>query len=414
LRFTKASGVTPGGTSFGSLHRVGNAFLVAALVVIVACTSSPVGSSQTPAGRGNALKIALTNPTFSGLDPQGAWNSHEWELMRCCLLRTLMTYPGVPGYRGTQPLPDLAVTAPALSADGKTWTFKLKEGIHYAPPLEEVEITANDLVRALLRVGGEQVLVDGQPFGPGLDYLRVIEGFSEYAQGTSDSIAGVSTPDKYTLRIRTIRPDASLVHLFAMAFTAPIPPLPENPETPFGAATGHRLDTDFDPPLPRGPRADGYGPFLIASGPYMLEGAPALEPSQPADRQAPSTGFAPAWWTGEDFRGRITLVRNPSWDPSTDMNRAALPDRIEISVAPSNASLYRKLRRGDVDAIMSEAPPTEVVETYRSDPSLRGRVSTAALSGTFFASINVAEPPLTIRTSAGRSRSSSIEMRSPT
>ena len=46
--------------------------------------------------------------------------------------------------------PGLA-TAWTISADGLTYTFTIKPGIMYAPPLQDVEITAQDFVRALER-----------------------------------------------------------------------------------------------------------------------------------------------------------------------------------------------------------------------------------------------------------------------
>ena len=47
--------------------------------------------------------------------------------------------------------PDLAADLPAVSDDGLTYTFTLKPGIHYAPPLQDVEVTAQDFIRALER-----------------------------------------------------------------------------------------------------------------------------------------------------------------------------------------------------------------------------------------------------------------------
>lgn len=374
----------------GPRARVVTSVVVAALV---AGCASAAGPSSTPVPSGRTLRVALTNANFHGLDPQAVYTFEEWELLRCCLVRTLMTYRGVPDILGTQPAPDLAAAPPSVSADGMTWTFHMRRGIHYAPPLGDTEVTAADVARALLRAGGEQVVTDvGE--SPGLVYLPLIEGFSEYADGTTDTIAGVSTPDQHTLRIQEVRPDASIVHLFAMPFTAPIPPLPTDPDAPFGVATGHPFDTDFDPPLHGGPRAEGYGRFLIATGPYMLEGAGDLDLSLPPEQQIPISGFTPGWWLGDDdFHGHIAMVRNPSWDPATDRNRRAFADRIEIAVAPSDASVYRELGAGGVDVVMGEDPPMEVLRRYRSSPSLRDRVVTATGAGSIYAMINVAQPP---------------------
>ena len=68
------------------------------------------------------------------------------------MLRTLYSYNGKPTEDGGgEPRPDLAVGPAVVSADGLTWTFRLKRGLHYAPPFEETPITAPDVVRALER-----------------------------------------------------------------------------------------------------------------------------------------------------------------------------------------------------------------------------------------------------------------------
>jgi peptide/nickel transport system substrate-binding protein len=355
--------------------------MVGAAVFVTACASrTGLGATQA-APSGGTLRVALTFPTWQGLDPQATWTPQQWELLRCCLLRALMTYRGVAGARGTEPVPDLATGPPSASADGMTWTFRLRRGIQYGPPLADVEVTAADVVRALMRNGQES------GSGPGVVYLRVIEGFSEYADGKTDTIAGVVTPDEFTLRVRTVRPDTSIAHLFAMSFTAPIPPLPGDRDATFGIATGHPLTFGDD-----GVTSEGYGRFLVSTGPYMLEGAPDLDFSVPAEQQVPISGFVPAWG-GDDFRGRITLVSNPSWDPETDPNRRAFANRIEIAIAPSDAALYRDLEAGAVDVVMGEDPPVAIASRYRSSPTLQEHIMTSTGLWSLFAEINVAQPP---------------------
>ena len=82
--------------------------------------------------------------TFDGSwDPTTTWAQAPFEVFRCCLLRTLMSYNGRSVADGGAELqPDLADGHPEISADGLTWTFHIKEGLKYAPPMQDVPITS--------------------------------------------------------------------------------------------------------------------------------------------------------------------------------------------------------------------------------------------------------------------------------
>jgi ABC-type transport system substrate-binding protein len=293
-----------------------------------------------------------------------------------------MTYRGVPNFEGTQPVPDLATAHPSVSTDGTTWTFHLRAGIHYAPPLQNLEVTSGDIVRALLRVG-----TDDAGRGPGAQYLQSIDGFSEYASGQAATIAGISTPDAHTLRIRQVRSDRSIEHVFALPFTAPIPPLPGDAEAKLGVATGHPFASTFQGGPPQ---AEGYGPFLVATGPYMVEGAEELDYTVPPKAQTPASGFTPGWWF--DDPGSLVLVRNPSWDSATDPNRPALPDRLDVSITPAD-NPYPGLADGSIDLVMGENPPPGVLRDFAASPEMQERITRSASSFSRFMTINVAQQP---------------------
>jgi peptide/nickel transport system substrate-binding protein len=357
---------------------------VVCAVVFAACADSERGDPTPVAAtnRGGALQVAMVEPAYQGFDPQASYTPPQFELLRCCLVRTLMTYQGLPNFEGTQPVPDLATDHPSVSTDGRTWTFHLRQGIRYAPPLQNVEVTAGDILRALLRAGASDA-----GGGPGTQYLASIDGFSEYARGDAETIAGVSTPDEHTLQVRQVRADRSIEHVFAMAFTAPIPPKPGDPTAALGVATGHPFASTFEGGPPQ---ADGYGPFLVATGPYMIEGAEALDHTVPPEEQTPASGFSPGWWF--DDPGSLILVRNPSWDSATDPNRPALPDRIEASIAPAD-NPYPGLSDGSTDFVMGENPPPGVLRDYAGSPELQDRIVTSASNFSRFVTINVAQPP---------------------
>lgn len=109
---------------------------------------------------------------------------------------------------------------------------------------------------------------------------------------------------------------------------------------------------------------NGYGPFLVSSGPYMLEGSKDLDFSLPPERQRGASGYVP--------QKSITLVRNPSWQPAQDRLRPALDNRIEITLGGSLEDVSAKIDQGALDLIVHAAPPPqaplEQIEAYRSDP----------------------------------------------
>jgi peptide/nickel transport system substrate-binding protein len=350
--------------------RSGAVRTIVVLFIAGACTSGGEergGStpSPDPTPRGGTLRIAAPDSSaLLELDPQRAYDGPEWEVLRCCLLRTLYSYNGRPKEEGGgEPRPDLAVGPPEVSADGLTWTFRLRAGIRYAPPFDAALITALDLVRALERTAR---------VGSYRDYFEPIRGFGDYASGAADSIAGLEARDDRTLVVRLDRVTGDLVYRFALAATAPIPE---------GADEGHDED---------------YAGHLVASGPYMVEGSEGLDFTVPPDEQVPVAGFAPAV-LAEDGTvqepGSLVLVRNPSWDPATDQLRAAYVDRIELALGGQDeAEIAQRIDIGEVDLGFPRSQ-FEQVARYRDDPDLEGRLFEQESDIFWSVTMNLAVPP---------------------
>ena len=117
-------------------------------IVAAACGGGRTGDTTGPtdaqmeATPGGTLKLALGSDVSATFDPQKEYYSVSWEFLRCCLTRTLMSYNGKPTAEGgTDLFPDLATAAPEISEDGLTWTFTLKDGIMFGPPISR-EIVA--------------------------------------------------------------------------------------------------------------------------------------------------------------------------------------------------------------------------------------------------------------------------------
>ncbi len=110
--------------------------VTAALVLLGGSCTDGEGGATDPATGGvpfGTLRVAMLDP-LPALDPQLTTDAADWEVFRCCLLRTLYSYR--PGSRiAAQVFPDLAAGTPDVSADRLTWTFRIRGGVHYAPPL---------------------------------------------------------------------------------------------------------------------------------------------------------------------------------------------------------------------------------------------------------------------------------------
>ena len=125
--------------------------------------TDPAATGEAPVG--GTLKLALQSDVQEAFDPQKEYYGVAWAFDRCCLLRTLLSYNGkTTAEGGADVQPDLASAMPEVSADGLTWTFTLKPGIAYAPPLENVTVTAQDFIRAMEREACGECSTGGYSF----------------------------------------------------------------------------------------------------------------------------------------------------------------------------------------------------------------------------------------------------------
>lgn len=350
--------------------------LVLSLGLLAAACGGDTGT-QTPAGpavsgptgeipTGGTLRLALQSDVQEAFDPQKEYYGVAWAFYRCCLLRTLMSYNGkTTDAGGAEVQPDLAADMPENSADGLTWTFALKPRVHYSPPLQDVELTAQDFIRAMEREACSQSATGGYSF-----YYSAIEGFAEYAAGEADAISGLEAPDDRTLIVRTTEPTGDLPYRLAMPAAAPIPPNPNDPNARLGIAEGHD---------------DNFGRFQIGTGPYMFEGTDQLDFTVDASDQDPVPGYS----VGQNF----VLVRNPSYDPDTYDLREGYVDRVEVQIGGETNDLALKVDAGELDMVYDGVPPPQQVQRYAGDPELQDQIHSDPSDAVRYIEMNLALPP---------------------
>jgi peptide/nickel transport system substrate-binding protein len=293
---------------------------------------------------------------FDGFDPTGEYFGSDWVIYSNLMLRNLLSYNFQDVDNGGNDLvADIATEVPEPTNGGKTYTFTLKDGIKFGPPVNR-EITSQDIKYAVERTarGGRGLYAN---------YYQPIQGFQEYADGKANTVTGIKTPDDKTISFTLTQPKGDFPYALAMPAAAPIPE---------EVAKCHT-------------QAGEYGRFVISTGPYMTEGADKLDISSCA-AQKPISGFNPN--TG------LKLVRNPSYDPATDdpTIREALPDRFEIGVNTNLDNIFDKIERGELEGSF-EAPPNAVLRKYLQDPDLRERLRVNPGDRIWFMYMNVTTPP---------------------
>ncbi len=124
---------------------------------------------------------------------------------------------------------NMASSMPEVTEDGKLYTFKIRPGVYFANDVafggKKREVTSNDFAYALKR------LFDPANRSPWLWYVegKVVGGDEAAARAKKTGkfdydapIAGLETPDKYTLRIRVKETDYNFLYIFATCQTGAI------------------------------------------------------------------------------------------------------------------------------------------------------------------------------------------------
>src|SRR5919202_1987211 len=126
------------------------------------------------------------------------------------MLRTLMGYKHVAGATGNELIPDLAADMPKVSSDGKTYTFKLRQGVKFGPPVSRA-VTSKDVAYAFERICDPKLVAQ---YG---FYYTPIAGFSECQAGkTGGKISGIETPDDQTITFKLTKPTGDFLYRLSM------------------------------------------------------------------------------------------------------------------------------------------------------------------------------------------------------
>jgi peptide/nickel transport system substrate-binding protein len=294
------------------------ALLLAAVLLAAACDGGGgAGGGGREPGRGvrrGTLRV-FNHSDVDALDPGLAYGLADFALLRG-MVRELYSFDSrLEGERALRPVPDLADGPYRLSADGRTYTFRIRRGVRYAPPVNR-EVEAKDFVYAVERQ------FDPEHPSPN-PYATMIRGVDEFAAGKARTISGMRARDSRTLEITLEQPANDFPSILTLPFFSPVP---------------EEYAATYRP----GP---AYATHLVASGPYRLE------------------QYTPG--------KLIELIRNPNWDPATDPLRSAWVDRISVSVGRSDSGIQQAIEGGEADLNLDGVPPpNDDLQRLSDDPVL--------------------------------------------
>jgi ABC-type transport system substrate-binding protein len=221
------------------------------MVALAAWTAfaTPAHAQPDPA---KVLSVALPIAE-TGFDPQAAGDAYSNYINRV-LFDSLYRYDYLA--RPYALVPSVATALPEISADNKTWTIRLRPGIHFAddPAFKgkRRELTAADFVYSFKRILDPRMrsnslsLIEGRIVGAEALVAKAKEsGRFDY----DAPLEGLQAVDRYTLRIRLNFPDTELLsNLTSTGMAAVAREVVEA----YGDASGWVMD-----------RPVGTGPYLL-------------------------------------------------------------------------------------------------------------------------------------------------------
>jgi peptide/nickel transport system substrate-binding protein/oligopeptide transport system substrate-binding protein len=294
-----------------------------ALALMMGLGTAYAAESPDPNAKQGGDIIITYKDDVATLDPAIGYDWQNWSMIKS-LFDGLMDYePGT-----TKLTPDLAESY-EISADGKTFTFKLRHGVKFH---NGREMTADDVKYSLDRVTNPKTQ------SPGAGFFSTIKGYDDVAAGKADSLTGVTVVDPYTVKIELTRPDATFLHVMAINFSFVVP---KEAIEKYGA--------DF------GKHPVGTGAFKMAE-----------------------------WTLGQ----RLVFERNPDyWHKGLPYL-----DKITFEFGQEPIVALLRLQKGEIDIPGDGIPPAKFQEVM-SDPAQKARVVEGGQLQTGYISMNVTMPP---------------------
>jgi peptide/nickel transport system substrate-binding protein len=338
--------------------------LVAAMVLVgaaVVVASGSAGQAKSQIAPGGTLNVGWEQSfgATDNFDPTGEYLGDWFGIASSLLTRTLVGYNHVADGPGNVVVADIATVVPTvanggITNGGKTYTFHLKHGIKFSPPVNR-EVTATDILTAMKRIANPK---DGAQYA---FYYSPIKGFDS---GKGKSISGIKIINPYTIQFNLTVATGDFLYRMGMPATTPMPA---------------EVTKCFEN------QAAKYGQDLVSTAGYMISGMDKVDISSCSAIKAAS---------GYDGQTMYDLVRNPNYDPKTDSKAARenFPDEVKFVVDASAVDIENKIEAGQLDFAITTIPPS-ALKKYATTPSLKQYFHENSGDRTYYFYMNLTQPP---------------------
>jgi peptide/nickel transport system substrate-binding protein len=287
------------------------------------------GGGGTPVNGGTLRAAIPDNPDH--LDTGYSYATEGWEILEATN-DGLLAFKKAEGGAGAQIVPDLATAMPTVTDGGKTYTFHVRAGVKFSPPVNR-EVEPSDIKFAIERL----FRVDSG----GVGFYSGIVGADKYSKTRKGGISGIVADDKArTIVFHLTDADGTFLEYIAIPFADAVPK-----GTP---------DKDIST----------VSKWRVATGPYMV------------------SAYVP--------KDHITLVRNPDfrqWTPDTPNGHL---DQIDIKIGTDPEAAVNEVADGSLDWYFEAVAPDRLTQLKATAPS---QVHVYARNDITYFEMNVRKPP---------------------
>ncbi len=302
--------------------------MVRPLLLLVWLMLPATAIAESAADPAKVLRVAFP-VAESGFDPVRVQDLYS-AIVNEAIFDRLLTYDYLA--RPAKLVPMAAADMPAVADDGRTYTFRVRKGIHFTPDPAfgdaRRELTAGDFAYTIKRFmdpknrSPYKFLIDGKIVGLDDEYAKAAKrgGHFDY----DAAVPGLDVLDRYTLRIRLNATDYNFPHILAMST--------------FGVVAREVIEAYADD---TNAHPVGTGPYLlkrwVRSNRIVLEANPDYR------------GFVWAFEPGDDPRDREVVAA---------MQGRRMPQigTVEINIIEEEQSRWLAFQRGELDLL--DLPPT--------------------------------------------------------